>query len=129
MLLLYNIPIVVQSTSLIDNGTPIYPTPINENYTNQTLLALYNYQTGIVVVHCQAFGSAQLRSLLSYMESVFGAPIYNDSTSAAFQTSSAINRTLYKSFVAYPVVTDWDETSLLLNGTYQTYWVPLAPAQ
>ena len=126
LLLLYNIPLVVQSTSLINNGTPAYPTPINENYTNQTLLALYNYQTGVVVVHYRAFGRTQLVSLLSYMSNVFGPPIYNDSSLAAFQTSSAINRTLYRSFVSYPVLTDWDETSIFLNGTHQEYWVPFS---
>ncbi len=36
-LLLYNIPLVIQSTLLIDNRTASYPTPINENFTNETL--------------------------------------------------------------------------------------------
>ncbi|MGA2800368.1 MAG: hypothetical protein ABSE71_03510 [Candidatus Micrarchaeaceae archaeon] len=126
-LLLYNIPIVVQATSLIDNGTPIYPTPITENYTNQTLLALYNYGTSVVVVHYPPFSRNELSSLLSYLVGVFGPPIYNDSSSAAFATTNAINKALYNSFVTYPVVTDWQETSIQLNGTYQTYWVPTNP--
>jgi hypothetical protein len=125
VLLLYNIPLVLQSGSLIDNSTLSYQTPIRENYTNQTLLALYNYQTGVVVVHYRAFGQRQLNSLVSYLLGVFGAPIYNDSSLAAFSTSAAINKTLYRSFVSYPVVTNWEETSIFLNGTNQVYWVPI----
>jgi hypothetical protein len=60
------------------------------------------------------------------MVSVFGKPFANDNASAAFLTSNAINNTLYRSFVSYPVVTDWEEASIFLNGTYQTYWVPVS---
>ncbi len=80
----------------------------------------------MVIVHYPAFTNAELEPLLSYMVSVFGRPFANDSTSAAFVTANAINHTIYRSFVSYPVVTDWNETSIFLNGSYQDYWVPIA---
>ncbi len=125
-LLLYNIPLVLQSASLITNGTPIYMSPINENFTNQTLLALYNYETDLIVVHYPAFGKSQLSSLLGYLTNTFGNPIYSDNSSAVFATLEAVNRSVFKSFVSYPVVTDWEQANLLLNGSYQTYWVPVS---
>ncbi len=126
-LLLYNIPLVVQTSYLIANGTGAYPSPVLENYTNQTLLTLFNYNTEFVIVHKAAFNQQQLLSLESYLLNVFGNPVYNDNTSVAFSTLDAINRSIFKSFVAYPLLNYWSSANLFLNGAYQTFWVPTVP--
>jgi hypothetical protein len=123
-LLLYNIPLVVEASSLINNGTPIYYSPVTENYTNETLLTLYNYNTGIVIVHYKAFSKQSLNSLLNYMTDVFGNPVYNDNSTAAFETLSAINKSIFRSFISYPILSQWGQARVFLNGSYQNYWVP-----
>jgi hypothetical protein len=122
-LLLYNIPLAVQAASLMDNGTPAYYSPVSENFTNQTLLTLYNYNTAYVTVHYAAFTNQSLNLLLSYMVETFGNPYVNDSI-AVFQTYNAINNSKFKSFVSYPILSQWAQASIFLNGSYQTYWVP-----
>lgn len=126
-LLLYNLPLAVESTSLVDNGTPSYPSPVLENYTNETLLTLYNYDTEFVVVHNQAYNTAELNVLDGYLQSLFGEPVYNDNNLTAFQTYKEINSTLFRSFVAYPVLTQWEPTTQFVDGSYQTFWVPISP--
>lgn len=127
-LLLYNIPLVIETTTLIDNGSAYYLSPVTENYTNQTLLTLYNYNTEFVTVHYGAFSQQELNQLLSYMESVFGNPVYQDNSTMAFQTAAAVNRTLFKSYVSYPSLTQWQSVGLFTNGTQETYWEPLGVA-
>ncbi len=126
-LLLYNIPLAVQTSYLIANGTGIYPSPVKENYSNETLLTLFNYNTEFVILHKDAFTQQQLGSIGSYLVSLFGNPVYNDNTTAAFETLRAINSSLFKSFVSYPLLEYWSSTSVFLNGGYQTFWIPTFP--
>ncbi len=126
-LLLYNVPLAVQSSSLSTNGTSDYPSPVKQNYTNQTLLTLYNYNTEFVVLHKDAYNQSELNQIGAYLLSVFGSPIYNDNTTTAFQTLTAINRSVFNSFVGYPVFTQWEQTSIFLSGEYQSFWVPISP--
>ncbi|MDE1871410.1 MAG: hypothetical protein KGI06_04195 [Candidatus Micrarchaeota archaeon] len=123
-LLLYNIPLTVQTSYLITNGTGTYPSPVNQNYTNQTLLSLFNYNTDFVILHKNAFTQQEGLALASYMYSVFGNAIYNDNTTMAFETLHAINNSIFKSYVAYPILLDWSSTNIFLNGSYQTFWIP-----
>jgi len=128
-LLIYNIPLTVQADYLIQNGTGIYPSPVNENYTNETLLSLFNYNTSLVVLHKKAFSNQQLSVMEGYLVSTFGSSsvYYNDNTTIAFLTTNAISRSLFNSYVSYPVLNYWSSTSLFLNGSYQTFWVPGSP--
>jgi hypothetical protein len=123
-LLLDNIPLVLQDESLIAYGSIGYSSPIAENYTNETLLTLYNYNTGFVVLDKSAYNGTTLPKMASYLESVFGAPAYNSSSMMAFVTTKAIKASLYRSFVSYPVLTQWQTAQIPFNGTYRQVWVP-----
>ncbi len=126
-LLLYNIPLAVQTSYLIANGTGAYPSPVNENYTNETLLTLFNYNTTFVILQKGAFNSQQLPAMEQYLVNVFGEPVQNDNSTMVFETNSSISRSIFKSFVAYPILTYWSSTSLFVNGSYQTFWMPDNP--
>ncbi len=121
----YQIPIAITATSLLNYGQLLYQSPISENYTNQTLLALYNYDTGFVSVDKTAYNQTQFTLLASYLYSVFGNPIYNDNTTTIFSTQNAIAKALYRSYVSYPVLSDWNQTVSFLNGTYVQEWSPV----
>ena len=120
-LLLYNMPLIVQAAG------KIYQSPVNEDYTNQTLMTLSNYRTAFVIVTKDAYNSTMLAQLDDYLSTVFGSPVYNDSTTIAFQTSKAVSGSLFKSYVAYPIITQWQETEIAFNGTYIPVWVPSSP--
>jgi hypothetical protein len=120
-LLLYNIPLAVQASNMV------YSSPVTENYTNQTLLALYNYYTAFIVVTKSAYNQTYLSQMLVYMIDVFGAPVYNDNTTIAFQTSKAVNQSLFRSYVSYPIATDWSEAEIPFDGRYIMTWVPNGP--
>jgi hypothetical protein len=126
-LILYNIPLVIQTSYLLSNGTGYYPSPVTQNYSNQTILTLYNYDTQLIVLHNDAFNQTQLQVLQFYLYNLFGRAVYSDNSTTAFQTTAAINRSVFRSFVAYPVVTQWGNTRIFINGTYQTFWSPSTP--
>ncbi len=121
---LFNIPLVIEAYNLQTSGLFLYQSPVLEDYTNQTLLTLYNYNTGLITVDMDAFNSSVGNALVNYMQSVFGNPFVDNST-AIFVTSPAINRTLFRSFVAYPILSEWGAQSSLVNGTLHTLWSPL----
>jgi hypothetical protein len=126
-LLIYNLPLAVEGSTLAANGSATYQSPVLQNYTNETIFTLYNYGTEFVVIHKGAYTQNALLSLESYMVNVFGNPVYNDNTTIAFQTSNTIGRSLFKSFVSYPLLTEWQPESLFLNGRYQPYWNASSP--
>jgi hypothetical protein len=120
---LYYIPLAIEAKNLHDLGSPYYPSPINENYTNQSLLVLYNFKTAFVVVNNQAYNNSQLYYIDSQLESIFGSPSYVSNSTVAFSTESAIQKSVFRSFVAYPVLQDWNFTP----GSYlgiQNLWSP-----
>ncbi|MFI5412610.1 MAG: hypothetical protein ACHQX1_01840, partial [Candidatus Micrarchaeales archaeon] len=124
LLSLYNIPLMSIAQQLEANVSPAYQSPIIENYTNQTLLSLYNYKTGFLIVDKGAFSTPALTALENYLYGVFGSPVYYDNTTIAFSTSNALGK-VYESYVAYPLLTDWQQASVFLNGSSQTLWVPV----
>jgi hypothetical protein len=124
-MILYNIPLVLQGQSLIEYGNMSYESPVVENYTNQTLLTLFNYNTEFVVLDKSAFNSTSLAKMVGYLEGVFGAPVYNDNSTLAFVTANAINSSIFRSFVSYPILTQWQTTLIPFNGTYRQVWVPI----
>ncbi|HUY70089.1 MAG TPA: hypothetical protein VMV00_00790 [Candidatus Baltobacteraceae bacterium] len=126
---LYNVPLIVQASNLDFYGTLNFSSPVSQNYTNQTLLTLNNYETAFVVVAKGAYNQTSLNLLESYLLSVFGNPVYNDNTTIAFSTADALNKSIYNSFVAYPSLTLWSSTSILYNGTSKTVWVPTGNGQ
>jgi hypothetical protein len=122
---LYYLPLAIEAKNLQDFGFPYYLSPVNENYSNQTLLFLYNFKTAFVVINTGAFNSTQLSYLYTYSENLFGSPVYIDNSTIAFQTSNAIQRALYKSFVVYPVLSDWNLTTTEKNGSAIGAWSPV----
>ncbi|MCL5122827.1 MAG: hypothetical protein M1279_02565 [Candidatus Marsarchaeota archaeon] len=123
-LYMLNLPIAVQAQSLELGAGLYYTSPVAENYTNETLLTLYNYNDGLMLVNGAGFNSTQLKEMLSYSSSVFG-PAIADNNTYVFSTSNAISNSVYRSFVAYPLLQYWGTTSKLVNGASQTFWVPL----
>lgn len=121
---LYNIPLVMQDQWLSAYGSLNSPSPIIENYTNQTLLTLFNYNTAYVVIDETAYNSSSLSKIGAYLVSMFGNPVYADNTTAAFSTSKAINASLFRSYVAYPIPIQWQSSLLPSNGTYRLVWSP-----
>ncbi len=103
-------------------GNFTYQSPVIENYTAESLLSLYNYQTGFVVINEQVFNASDLSQLESYGVATFGQPIYADNNTIAFSTQKAINASLFKSYVSYPFLPDWTGYSVLINGTYLNLW-------
>jgi hypothetical protein len=121
----YQIPIAVQATSLLNYGQLLYQSPIVENYTNQTLLTLYNYDTAFITLDKTAYNQSELNTLAAYLYSVFGNPVYNDNTTTVFSTQNAVARSLYKTYVSYPVLSDWNQTVSFVNGSYVQEWNPV----
>ncbi|MDE1811005.1 MAG: hypothetical protein KGH66_03120 [Candidatus Micrarchaeota archaeon] len=121
---LYNIPLIVQASNLDYYGKMNFSSPISQNFTNQTLLTLYNYETGFVILAKSAYNQSSLYTLESYLAQTFGNPVYNDNTTIAFSTSAALNRSTFKSYVAYPSLTLWSPTSIAYNGSTKVVWVP-----
>ncbi|MDE1865180.1 MAG: hypothetical protein KGH94_00885 [Candidatus Micrarchaeota archaeon] len=124
---LYQIPLAVSATTLINYGQMVYMSPVKENYTNQTLLTLYNYDVAFITLDKTAYNDSELNQLADYLYTVFGSPIYNDNTTTLFSTQNAVNRAVYRSFVAYPVLSDWNQSVVLVNGGYVEEWVPTGP--
>lgn len=123
-LYMLNLPLAVQAQSLELGAGLYYSSPVNENYTNETLLTLYNYNDGLVIVNGAGFNSTQLKEIVGYSSSVFGAPIADNNT-YIFSSSNAISNSAYRSFVAYPLLQYWGTTSRLIDGSSQSFWVPI----
>jgi hypothetical protein len=121
----YQIPLAVQATSLLDYGKMLYQSPVSQNYTNQTLLTLYNYGTNFVALDKTAYNESQFITLGGYLYALLGTPVYNDNTTTIFNVENAIAKSVYRSYVGYPVLSDWDQNVTFLNGTYVEQWVPL----
>ncbi len=121
---LYNLPLVMQAHLLQYNGTLTYMSPVNGNYTNQTLLFLYNFKTKFVVINKAAYNNSDMARLDAYLTDTFGASAYEDNSTIAFETGNAIQRSLFKSFVAFPVLSDWSYVPIGNNGNTTYAWSP-----
>lgn len=125
----YEIPLAVQATELETIGYPSYSSPVNVNFTNQTILLMHLYNISYVTVDKSAFTGHELGPLENYLASVFGNPVYEDNDTAAYSTSNAVARSLYRSFVGYAEppywnLTRYDGRNLWLvdgNGTMKVY--------
>jgi len=95
------LPLVQAAAELESTGNFTYSSPIKENYTNLTIMWLYNYNTRFVSVIRQAYSQYELEQLAGYLYSVFGTPVYDSNTTIVFSTQSALYRA-GSSFVAYP---------------------------
>lgn len=123
---LFNVPLIVQAYNLELSGNLTYSSPVNENPMNQTILTLYNYNTGIITVPEEAFNSSDLKTLADYMIPTFGEPIQSNGT-LVFVTTNAVNDNIYRSFVSYPILTDWSPTVKTIRGVQTELWAPINP--
>ena len=121
---LYSLPLAMQAQNLQYNGSLYYASPVNENYTNQTLLFLYSFKTEFVVVNTAAYNNSGIEKLYAYLANTFGARVYEDNSTIAFDTSGAIRKALFKSFVAFPVFTDWSYAPMNSYGNTTYAWYP-----
>ena len=98
----------------------VYPSPINENYSNLTLLWLANYNTAFIAIQLSAYNLSNQQYLLSYISSIFGSPVYlNSSTrTAVFSTENAIMHNAAKSPIAYTIGNWTPGASLVCNNPY-----------
>ena len=67
----------------------VYPYPILENYSKLTLFWLYLYKTSYVGVIGGAYTPQEEAYLLSYLNSIFGAPVYQEDNFSLFSTYNA----------------------------------------
>lgn len=125
--LLYNLPLAVQAYNLLNTGSLDYSSPIYQNISNETLLTLYNYGSSYVILNKMAYNASELDSIGVYLIELFGAPIQNDNQTATFSTKSAVYNSIYKSYVAYPVIKYWNGTAAFVNGSAITEWHPSGP--
>ena len=125
-LTLLSIPLAVAVYNL-QNGNFTYSSPVKENYTAATLLSLYNYETAFVVLNEQALGASQLAELYTYCVAAFGQPVYRDNSTIVFSTLASINASIFRSYVSYPQVLDWQPFSTFINGSTETLWEPVYP--
>jgi len=123
---LYNVPLAIESRNLQTYGALAYVSPVNENYTNQTLLVLYNFNTAFVVINAQAYNSSDVSTLYNFTSSVFGKPVYQNNYTVAFETVNAIDKSLFHSYVAYPVLSDWSYQPIALTDNLSSNtWSPI----
>ncbi len=122
-MLLLDIPLAIQAYSLQTIGSLTYKSMINENYSNQTLLLLYNYNAHYVVLNREAYNQSQLAALGGYLTNLFGKPIYVGNSTIAFSTINAF-KNLYKTYVGYPQFNTWQMINKEVNGTTLSFWNP-----
>jgi len=85
----YNIPLALGATELEEGHGSAY---FYQNYTNATVYAMHQDNISFVTVDKAAFSPDALAALDSYMGTVFGNPVYEDNSTIAFSTASAVAR-------------------------------------
>lgn len=120
---LLDLPLAIQSYSIQKNNQLNYISPINENYSNQTVLLLYNYNTGFIVINRNAYNQSELVNIGGYLTTIFGSPYLITNSSVVFSTKNAF-KNIYKTFVGYPQFNTWNLAYQEINGTANKLWVP-----
>ncbi len=121
---LLNMPLIVQAYNLQLSGNMVYSSPIQENYTAQTLLTMFNYNVGVVALDGTAYNQSSLNQITGYLNSMFGTPVLSNST-LVYTTTKAMGSSLFKNYVSYPVLSDWSPKYAVINGSFRTVWIPL----
>ena len=132
---LYSIPIVPAATALQQNATLSFlPSPVNQDPGNESILSLRQLNTAFITVNLDAYSKASSYVLTSYLESLFGTPVYADNQTVVFSTLNATMKPTsslyraYKSFVMYPSLTQWHQINVRVNGTTEYLWTPAVNA-
>lgn len=119
-----DIPLVVETSNLENYGVSYYASPVNENYTRQTLFGLYIYQTLFVVLNKNAYNGSVDTYLYYQLVSTFGHPVYSDDSLTAFSAAAAENSTAFRYFVELPAIGDWVPARLSYLGGSINVWSP-----
>lgn len=127
LLSVYNIPLTVQVSSLLDGGGFNYTSPVNENYTNESLFTMYSYQVAAITLEKSAFSPGELLGMEDYLSGLFGRPIYNGNNTMAFGTKSEEQAIVNGSYIAYPYLPDWSEYRIAYNGSDYNMFLPKYP--
>ncbi len=106
-LLVSSIPLVAAASYLEEGYGLIFPSPINENFSNVTMLFLSNYNVGFISVLRPAYNLTSQEELYSYLASTYGQPVFESNDTFVFSTSQAVSKYAGKSLAAYTVGTDW----------------------
>ncbi len=122
-MLLLDLPIAIQAYSLQSIGTMRYVSMINENYSNQSVLLLYNYNTQYIVLNRNAYNQSDLVALGGYLTMLFGKPVDVSNSTIAFSTTASFNN-VYRSYVGYPQFNTWQMLNREINGTTISIWNP-----
>jgi hypothetical protein len=123
----YNIPIAVQVSNLLDGNGFNYTSPVNENYTNESLFSMYSYQVAAITLQKSAFTPGELLGMEDYLASLFGSPIYNGNNTVAFGTKSEEQAIVNGSYISYPYLPDWSEYRIAYNGSDYNMFMPTYP--
>jgi hypothetical protein len=123
----YNIPITIQVQNLLDGEGFNYTSPVNENFTNETLFSIYSYDVAAITVAKNAFSPGELLGIEDYLSSLFGSPVYNGNNTIAFATRAAEDAIVNRSYIAYPYLPDWGEYRIAYNGSDYNMFLPTYP--
>ncbi len=121
------VPLDVTAAYLESGVGFAYPSPLDENYTNDTILWLSRYRTSFISVINSAYTPEELSTLLGYLEGVFGAPVYRSSNVTVFSTNEELVKSAGKSLVAYLMGKwipgfDFCSSTSQCNGTLENAW-------
>ncbi len=97
---------LVQTAQYLELGYGLaYPSVLSENPSNLTFLWLANYNTAFVSVQLSAYNKTSQQALVDYLVSLFGQPLYLNTTTqtAVFSTEKAVSTYAGKNLVAYTI--------------------------
>ncbi len=124
----YNIPLSQESLTVEFTGNITYRSPVLQNYTEQSLIEMYDYGVGAVAVEESAYNATSINAVTSYMSRVFGQPVYSGKNTMLYSPYSAEQRAAknMSGFIAIPNLAEWSEyrQPITYGGQNITFWVP-----
>lgn len=118
-------PLSLEASALQNGGSFSYPSPVSQNDTNVTLFFLSKYNTRFVSVINSAYNASDLIELNSYLDSVFGTPFYQDSSSTIYEVNQTVASEHADTVIAYSSRGSWIYgcgAPVLCNSTFNTFW-------
>lgn len=125
--LLENVPLVVSAGYLESGQGFLFPYPIREDYSNLSIFWLSAYNVGTVAVNNNAYNQIELANLLSYLDNLFGNPVYQDANVTVFSATGIENVLAGRSMTSYIVGTwipgyEFCTGQSNCNSTFETIW-------
>jgi hypothetical protein len=128
-LTLFSMPLITEATYLAtyDNASYYngpYTSPINENYTLQSLKTLSDYKTAFIILEDGAYTQQAFGTVYYLLNRTFGSPIYADRNITIFSTQKALSTNLYRQFISYYEPEYWGQLAYDIDGVNTTWWTP-----